>query len=322
MVNSETIKYSLSGIDISNLIFDPSILFINTDDITDLEQREKLVINLINFMNLIDEYNLNLYWNADLQQDFYQYYYHFIIGYRPQILTSFFQKLFPKLNLIKTEGYNQCVIIPNLEFCEDLSSCYSSFQKLAHFLIHNKSFIGYFLGIFQDRDNYSFSCKDCGDNLSLNPFLIKDERDVYNFLFNFLLVYFFPLKDDELAIKDQKIKLILNLCIFIGNNFEEIEKEYEFNGDFWASEFLYCEDILFKTKTIEVICHIILNPNTALFRKHKLNHEYIVINGRRNSIIQFDIFQEYRLSGIDITPRLLVTFFQNKIIFHKILDRH
>ena len=93
MINSETIKISLMGTDISNIIFDPSILFIKDTVLTDPEQSEVIVGNLIKFMNIVDEYNLILYWNDDLQQEFYQNYYNNIINYRPQILTSFFQKL-------------------------------------------------------------------------------------------------------------------------------------------------------------------------------------------------------------------------------------
>ncbi len=96
MINLETIKYSLLSINISNIIFDPSILFIKETVLTDPEQNELIISNLIKFMNIIDEYNLNLYWNDDLQQEFYQNYYATIKKYRPQIHSSFFQKLFPK----------------------------------------------------------------------------------------------------------------------------------------------------------------------------------------------------------------------------------
>jgi len=322
MINIETIKVSLENTYISNIVFDPSILFINEDVLTDPEQNETIIQCLIKFMNIIDKYNLNLYWSHDLQQIFYEKFYHIIANYRPQILNSFFQKLFPKLILIKTEGYNQCDIIPNIVFCNGLSDCYSCFQVLVHFLIHKKSFIGYFLSIFQNREDYVFSCIDCEEGLAINPFLIKEERDVYNFLLNYFVIINFPLKDDEINVKEQKIQLIINLELFVRNNFKEIKRQYEFTEEFWNSEFLYTEDYTFRTKTIEVILTILLNPDKNLFRKHKLKNQYIEINGTRNPIKQYDIFQEYRLCGVDITPRLLVTFFQNKIIFCKIINRH
>ncbi len=206
MINLETIKYSLLSINISNIIFDPSILFIKETVLTDPEQSELIISNLIKFMNIIDEYNLNLYWNDDLQQEFYQNYYATIKKYRPQIHSSFFQKLFPKLIPLNTEGYNECNILSNFEFCDELSDCYSCFQKLVHFLIHHKSLIGYFISILQNREDFIFCCKDCEGDLMLKPHLIKEERDVFNFLFNFLLINNFPLKDEEINVKDQKIK--------------------------------------------------------------------------------------------------------------------
>ena len=322
MINIDSVKNSLENINISNLVFDPSILFINEELLTDLEQSETFIQSLIKFMNIIDEYNLKLYWSHDLQQIFYQKFYHIIVNYRPQIHASFYQKLFPNLILIETEGYNQCNIIPNIAFCNELSECYLCFQILVHFLIHKKSFIGYFLSIFQNREDFIFRCIDCKDDLAIKPFLIKEERDVLNFLLNYFLLINFPLEDDEIDAKDQKIKSIINLELFVKNNYCEIKRHYEFTGDFWNSKFLYTEDYAFRIKLVEVICTILLNPDTTLFRKHKLKNKYIEINGTRNPIKQYDIFQEYRLFGVDITPRLLVTFFQNKIIFYKIIDRH
>lgn len=322
MINIKNIKNSLENCVITNLIFDPSILFISEKFLTDDEQCDVFIENLINLMNIINEYNLNLYWSHELQQIFYQKFYHIIVNYRPQILASFYQKLFPKLILIRTEGYNQCNIIPNIVFCNELSDCYLSFQILVHFLIHNKSYIGYFLSIFQTREDYVFSCIDCEECLAIKPFLIKEEKDVYNFLLNYCLIEEFPLKDDETIVKDQKIKTIINLELFVKNNFNEIKRDYEFSEEFWNSEFLYTEDYAFRRKIIEVVCTILLNPDTNLFRKHKLENQYIEINGTKNSIKQYDIFQEYRLCGVDITPRLLVSFFQDKIFFYKIINRH
>ncbi|TFG25573.1 MAG: hypothetical protein EU529_00750 [Promethearchaeota archaeon] len=322
MINLENIKESLKNTEFTNLIFDPAILFISDNVLTELEQAESVIINLIEFMNIIDEYNLFLYWNNELQQEFYQNYYNNILNYRPQIHTSFLQKLFPKLISINTEEYNECNIITDFRFCADLSDCYLCFQKLAHFLIHNKSLIGYFLSVLQNREDYIFRCRNCKDSKELKPLIIKEENDVFNFLFNFLLKKDFPLKDDEIDVKDQKIRSIIDLEIFIKNNFNEIEREYDFSENFWNSEFLYEEDDSLRIKLFEVICSIILNPESKSFRKHKIKNQYIKINGRKNPIQQYDISQEDRLGGADITPRLLVTFFKNKIIFIKIINRH
>ena len=107
MINTKKIKKSLENTIITNLIFDPSILFICESYLANNEQIEPIIENLIDFMNIVNDYNLKLYWNHDLQQLFYQKFNNLIVNYRPQILTSFYQKLFPNLLLIKTEGYNQ-----------------------------------------------------------------------------------------------------------------------------------------------------------------------------------------------------------------------
>jgi len=132
----------------------------------------------------------------------------------------------------------------------------------------------------------------------------------------------YPLENEELIKKVRKLRFILNLKVFLKKEGHVVNQEFAILDDFWSSEFLYVEDLKFKSQIIEVMSDIIKTPEKNIHRRHNINKQNIEIEGHKRTIVQYDVFQEYRLNGVDVTPRLLVAFYDRKIYFYKIINRH
>jgi hypothetical protein len=132
----------------------------------------------------------------------------------------------------------------------------------------------------------------------------------------------FPNKQDNPERKTKIFQFLINIYVFIQNQVSRIDQEYEILKDFWDSDFIYTNDHDFRVKVIEVMSNILLDPDKSFYRKHKLHHQQIRIEGKNKDLFQYDIFQEYRLDGVDITPRLIVAFHEQKVFFYKIINRH
>ena len=132
----------------------------------------------------------------------------------------------------------------------------------------------------------------------------------------------YPSENDELIKKVRKLRFILNLKVFLKMRGQIVNQEFVILDDFWNSEFLYAKDLKYKSQLIEVMSDIIIKPENDIHRMHNIRNQNIEIEGHKRTIVQYDVFQEYRLNGLDITPRLLVAFYERKIYFYKIINRH
>ena len=153
-------------------------------------------------------------------------------------------------------------------------------------------------------------------NNLLSPF--ENPEDV---LQQFPLINFFPLIEDELNEQIRKLRFILEVNFFRRNrNFPQ--QPYRILNDFWNSGLLYDCDNLMKTRIIKVMTDLIESPASLRNKREKLNYETLRIGDIDKSLEQCYIFQDYRLKGRDITPRLRFTIHDNEINFLDIIDRH
>lgn len=137
---------------------------------------------------------------------------------------------------------------------------------------------------------------------------------------NILEVY--PSKEDSFERKTKIYQFLININVFLKKTRGIFNQQYEILDDFWNSDFIYTDDKEFRLRVFDVISDILINPGGNIHRRHNLQHREIMINDKKNTIVQYDVFQEYRLKGVDITPRLLVAFHESKVFFYKIENRH
>ncbi len=154
---------------------------------------------------------------------------------------------------------------------------------------------------------------------------------------NFPILAFYPSLDDDDKIKEKKIKFLIEIhLIKKGINIVDLIDSKDENEDiddplnsklqimdeFWESDLIVIDNQKYKEKLIETISELVADPISMKNRMHKLNHEFVEINGKKKKLDQVDIFQEFRIDGYDIYPRLLFSIIKGKIYFYKIINRH
>ncbi len=175
------------------------------------------------------------------------------------------------------------------------------------------------------------------DTTSFSPFSNPD--NIYHHIH---LLKLFPQNDDSIEIKGRKLRLIFEIGIIkrgcdlftIVNNYcghpideliiknDPLDKIVSFQNEFWDCDLLYLDDDRFKLGVIDILTELLITPESLNYRRHKLEHEFIYINGVKKNLDQIDIFQSYKIGGSMIYPRIRFKILNNKLYFKDILNRH
>lgn len=192
--------------------------------------------------------------------------------------------------------------------------------------------------------NTSCECKDLQKN---NPIFIstKTKMNLKEYFTPFQnpfevmkfipILNFFPCKNDEINIKEKKLRFILLINYFkkleiekslsedfLFENLDLMIPKYIFLSSFWNSEYFYNKNSNLQFRIIEVMIDLLKDPDKIKNERKILKKETIRIGDSIKNIEQCYIFQTLNLNGIIIYPRLKFIIHKNIIYFIDIVNSH
>jgi len=242
-----------------------------------------------------------------------------------QLKSTFYNTIFKKL----LSRLNLCI----KENLDDISSTIE--YNNPYISTEIKNFFNEFLNTCSNNRNESCNCSPIPikypfficENTLLNQKqqsfdILQRIEEIYS---KIPILYIYPKKEDNLDYFEKKFRLMLEISSYRKLNKRTILDNFQFLYDFWRSDLLFLNDDDFKSNLIEVMSHLILNPESRdpQLHRERYNHDWIRINGRRFHPDSVYIYQSvYVVGGKEFTPRLLFRIIDGVIYFHSLINRH
>lgn len=254
-------------------------------------------------------------------------------------LSRLFYKTF---NIISGRHINECNNTLDVEILEEIYTnsgipieILSDFNNFLELCRNNRNLDCICKNIIKPTPILLSSNTIFNDTTSFTPF--TNPNDIYH---NIPLLKLFPQIDESIEIKGRKLRVIFEIGIIkrgydvstIVNNYcshpidelilknDPLEKIISIQNEFWDCDLLYLDDDGYKLRIIDVLTELLITPESLNNRRHKLDYEFIIIDGVRKKLDQIDVFQSYKIGNSMIYPRIRFKILNNKLHLKEIID--